>query len=333
MDINNLALLNSRIEIAFYALIMMIIVQIMIIGISVLLKKTCPATPLLEILMRPFIITLVDKLNREGRTKFALMMRGAIVFFVVFAILCGAAIAIEQLAMMAWGTLLIEWASFGMVIPLIPWLFILSPITVLYVVHSASVEKPRQGAYLRLAQSLNQNLLPADNHGLRRAGCKAMAVTLIEWVIAPLLFYIVFGMIGAYLYVSLSLLVRIAGAHNNAFLSIFGLLYKIMTVISSLLGTIIIFTSSFFSAGGKPLKVFKAFRYPSLMVEAAFAYAQNITLGGAYQDRVGTHVKSIWVGADGATAKLDHRDVLRVIIQYGITLFLVIILLMALVIY
>jgi len=312
--------MDVRIENALYVLIVTIIVQIFVMVFGVLMKKAMSPMPMIEIILRPFVINIVDKLNRSGRSDFALIIRGAITFFTIFAILCGVSYGVN-IAMPLAGYP--QWTHVVLLV------LILSPLKVLKTAYDVSVEKPMKGSYLRLSQSLNQDLIPADKHGLRRAGVKAMALSLVEWMLAPILFYILGGVIGAYFYVSLSLFIRVSGQNSSAFTSVFRYIYKIMTMITAVIGTGVIFLSSLFSAGGKPLRVFRGF----YNVEAAMAYAQNITVGGSFQNRLGETVKADWVGADGATAKLEHKDILRVMIQYGVTVFLLVVILFAIKIY
>ena len=279
------------------------------------MKKSISPMPLIECVLRPSLIKIIDKLNRPDRSDFALIIRGTITFFIIFAILCGVSYGVNFVMPM------IGYRQWTHVVSLA---LILSPIMIVKTAYAVSVEKPIDGSYLRLSQSLNQDLIPADKHGLRRAGCKAMALSLIEWVVAPSLFYIVGGVIGAYLYVSLSLFIRISGQESPSFISVFRYIYKATNGVSGVFGLMLIFLSSLFSTGGRPLRVFKSLKHPPIMTEAALAYAQNIALGGAFQNRLGETVKANWVGADGATAKLEHKDILRVIIQYSITVFLIV---------
>jgi hypothetical protein len=85
-----------------------------------------------------------------------------------------------------------------------------------------------------------------------------------------------------------------------------------------------------FSTGGKPIAIFNTFKDTLNMVESALAHTQDITLGGAGQDRHGQPISISWFGGEKTSAKLDHGDVLRGVIQYCITLFLVGVVLFAL---
>jgi len=317
-------LVDIRFGVALCTLLFSILFQMIILLVGFVLKKNIMPMPIAEIVLRPFLIKIIDKLNRSDRTDFSLIIRGLITFFVVFSVVCGVSYGVHHLMP------LIGYPQYTHVILLF---LILSPVMVLKTAYGVSVEKTMDGAYLQLSRTLNQNLIPADKHGLRRAGCKAMALSLTEYIIAPLLFYILGGVIGAYLYVSLSLFIRLSGQNSRAFTSVFLYIYRLMNFVASIVGVFFIFLSSLFATGGRPLKVLRAFKHPSIMVESAMAYAQNITLGGVYQTRLGDSVKEPWVGADGATAKLYHKDMLRVIIQYGITVFILTVVLLAIKIY
>lgn len=316
--------MDVRIENALSALGLAIVFQIILIILSVIAKKPLFALPLFEQCARPFLTSLNDKLNREGRSDFALAIRGFIAFTIVFLMMCGVSYGIN---------FIMPYIGYHQYSHVVLLFLVLSPILVARTAYAVSVEKPMDGAYLQLSQTLNQNLIPADKHGLRRAACKSVTLSLIEFVIAPLLFYMVGGIIGAYFYVSLSLFIRLSGQNKRAFTSVFNFLYLFAKLISSIFGVFVIFVSSLLSAGGRPLRVVQSFKKPTNMMEGAMAYAQNITLGGSFQNRVGETIKVDWLGPDSATAKLTHKDVLRVVIQYIISIFLVVVVLYGLLIY
>ncbi len=324
MGFLNENLLSGRLEIVLYAFSMMIGVHAVLLLLAFVLKKTLNPYPLIEIILRPFLVKLIDKLNRDKRSDFALIFRGVLVFFIIVACLTAYIFIIQK------ALYLVGYAQFTHIILMMS---VMSPLLIMNAVYRLSSDEPKEGSYKYIAQSLNQNLIMTDKHGLRRAGGKAIALSLSQWVIAPILFYVLGDIEGAYLYMALNLFVRISSRDKGAFTNIFGMVYRLANAIANVFGVLIIFLSSLFSAGGKPMKVFKAFKIPSMMTESAIAFAQNITLGGAYQNRLGDTVKSPWVGADGATAKLEHKDVLRVIIQYGISIFLIFVFLLGVFLY
>lgn len=301
---------------ALAALVVMMVVHLIVIGMSLIVKKQFAVMPIVESILRPFIMALTDKLNRKGRTDFALIIRGAIVFFFVLASLTIIGIFIENvLAMVGFGA----WIDIALLC------LVLAPVAVLHPVLSVSADKPRNGAYQVIARALNQNLIPADKHGLRRASVATLILALVEWVCAPIIFYMIGGIPLCYLYVSLSLFVRIAADNTGAFVSIFGFAYRVLSLISNSFASVIIITASAFTAGGKPLLAIKG--GVKMSANAAMAYAQNIAIGGAIQNRHGEAIAAPWIGPKKATAKVTHKDVLRVAIHYGIALFFILIIL------
>ena len=309
----SISMMVARCNDALFALITIIGIQALMIILMVATKKTMPARPVLEVLFRPFIIKIIDKLNRAGRSDFALIIRGSIVFFLI--LLCVSVIGIAVETIMAY-------SGYGLYMDVVLMAMIISPLAIIYPVYSVSSEKPADGAFRAVTQTLNQNLIKSDKHALRRAGIKALSISILDWMVAPILFYILFCVPVAYLYISLSLFVRISGRQNGTFLSMYGVVYRVMKSIASVFAVITIGLAAIFSAGGKPFKIINIAKFKGHVVEAAFAVTQNITLGGAYQNRYGDAIKSPWIGLDGSTAKLSHKDVLRVIIHYSITLFL-----------
>lgn len=300
---------------ALTALAIMICVHCLVMAASIYLKKHILIMPIIEHTLRPIIITLIDRLNRRDRTDFALIIRGAIIFFCILIVLTITGIVVENaLAML----------GFGAKIDVVLLCLVIAPLAVLQSALSISKDKPHHGAYQAIARALNQNLIPADKHGLRRASVAAMIVALAEWVAAPIIFYLIGGIPLCYLYVSLSLFVRITASDSGAFVSIFGLIYRFLSLVTGGFLSIIIILSACFTTGGRPMQAVKGGLFSAT---AAMAFAQNITIGGAHQNRYGEAISAPWIGPKKATAKVTHKDVLRVTIHYGIALFFILVIL------
>jgi hypothetical protein len=267
-----LSSIQSRADDVFIAFAMAVIFQMLTIALSLITKKTILPLPIIEYCIRPTAITLIDKLNREGRSDFALIIRGSIVFTILFVLIFGAGLIVETLLIYTnnatfMGSILLCLA--------------LSPLSFILPVLGVSNDKTGQGQYRVIAQALNQNLVTTDKHGLRRASYKTLAVGLSQWVIAPTLFYLLGGLILTYLYVTLSIFTRVTNQRHNVFLSIYGLIYKAMDMLVSLVTVFFIGVGACFSTGGKPIAIFNTFKDTLNMVESALAHTQDITLGGA----------------------------------------------------
>ena len=303
----------SRVDDALFAIMLTLIIQaIMIIFVKVFHRSLNPA-PAVEMILRPVAIFLCDKLNRAGRSDFALIIRGSIVFFILLALLSFAGIFAEHALVSA---------GLGAYMDILMLAFLLSPISILVPAYAISRPNSPKGSYLYIARALNQNLVTSDDFGLRRAAIAAISLSWSEWVIGPVLFYLIGGMPLVCLYTALGLFMRVDGGEQNAFRSIFGFMYTIFRKLSACISFMFIFASSIFSAGGRPLKMISALKESGLNSTAFFAFAQNITVGGTIHNRKGITTALGWIGPEGTSAKILRRDVIRVIIQYCITLFL-----------
>jgi len=313
-----------RVDVALMALILIVLLSGGLTIFAIIAKRVFLPAPIWEGIVRPITVKMIDRLNRSSRTDFALIIRGAIVFFILFALSAFLIYGVEK-AMM--------WIGYGAYSDLILIAFILSPVAILWPAYGVSSENVQRGHYQAIAQGLNVNLVLSDKHSLRRASARSVAVALCDWVAAPMLIFIIGGVYYAYLFFVISLMVRVSGADTSPFVMVFGFLYRLFKIVMLPLLFTIIFAASFFAPGSKPLRTFGALKYPMHIAEATFAFSQTIVLGGAFQNRVGHAVNTPWVGPEGATAKLEHKDVIRVLIHYGICLFLLVVSLFALTVY
>lgn len=315
----------SRTDDALYALAGAIILQLVLLLVYALAKRPVMAMPALEMVCRPVAVFLNDKLNRGHRSDFSLIIRGLIVAFLLAGVIFALGIGVEYLSVIA---------GIGAWMDIVLLLLILSPVAALRPAYQLSFDKPHEGVYLRAAYALNRNLIHADIYGHRRSGYRLLALALGEWCLAPLFFYLAGGIPGAYVYVALSLFCRVAGHADTSrpFLSFLDPIWRIAGIVPSAAAIVTVALAALFAPGGRPLQVLKAFRYllGDQAAEAAYAYAQNIVLGGAEQDRSGEGVRRPWIGRDNATAKLSHQDVIRGGILHCIALFLTIVGLFAL---
>jgi cobalamin biosynthesis protein CobD/CbiB len=314
----------ARVDVALMALFIMILLHGGLTFFAIMAKKVLLPVPIWEGIIRPLAVKMIDRLNRSSRTDFALIVRGAIVFFMLFAVSALLIYAVETALM---------WVGYSGYSDLILLAFLLSPVAILWPAYGVSSENVQQGHYQAIAQGLNVNLVLSDKHGLRRASARSVAVALYDWVVLPIIIYILGGVYYVYLFFVISLMVRTVGSDTSPFVMVFGFLYRMVKIISSPFLFTVVFAASFFAPGSKPLKTFGALKYPLNIIEAAYAFAQSIVLGGAFQNRMGQAVNTPWIGPEGATAKLDHKDVIRVLIHYGISLFLVLVSLFALTVY
>lgn len=314
-----------RIDDALFALLAVLFVQISMMVFSLTTKRAVPPMPWLEICVRPVAVFLTDKLNRDHRSDFSRIIRGAIALTGIGMVAFCIGIALEYLCVrLGIGA----WMDVVLLVP------ILSPLLAVTVALQISKEKPDENFYHYAAISLNQNLIATDIAGQRRNGYRLLVLSVMEWCIAPLFFYLLGGAPLAYSYVVLSVFCRVSskGGEAHAFLSVFEPLLRGMNGIVSVIGVLFVAAGSVFSTGGHPLRVLKAWRYlaTGLAMQAAYAYAQNIILGGAIQDRTGQGIKQKWLGQENATAKLTHEDMIKGCVMHAIIIFVVLVVLLGL---
>lgn len=306
----------ARSDDAFMALFIVITVQTIFVFLSRFIQKGVNPMPIAEMALRPIVIFLCDKLNREGRSDFALVIRGIFVFTVIFGLLTLGGIAIEQILVMF---------GFGIFIDIILLMLLISSVAMVPSAYAVSRVKPTKGQYRHIAQSLNINMIPADEYGLRRLAVKALCLSLTEWMLAPILFFLIGGIPMACVYFSLSLFIRINAEPRATFVSLFVYLYRGLRLFADFIASMFFMLASLFTAGGKPLQFFNGVTRHGVGALTAFAYTQNLTLGGSSQNRHGHKLNEEWIGPDGSTAKITQKDVLRVIIHYCITIFLILV--------
>ena len=307
----NFETVMTRLDVVLIALCGVMVAAMVVGLIAKITRRAFAVMPLFEMVMRPIAVFLIDRLNRHNRGAFSLIVRGVVVFTIMVCI--------------AFFTL---WAARHFVpyhyVDILFLIFVLSPLSSIFIALQLSKSKPEKRTYFHVAQALNRNLIKVDEAGHRRNAFDLLALSLGEWFIAPVFFYMVGGVGFAYFYCVLSLFCRVAGAQGQStlFASLFCTLWTVMQIIPRFIGAVMIVISSLFTPKGKMISAMRVFLLRPL--GDVYAYAIGITIGGAYQDRHGNVVERAWVGASKSSAKLTHEDVLRGCYLHGIALLLTI---------
>jgi cobalamin biosynthesis protein CobD/CbiB len=302
-------LMDYRIDVALQALLLSIGFGVICGFFTFITKKKIPAMPVFEMVLRPIVIALSDRLNRSGRSVKALVVRGLIVTLILLVPVWS---LIYMLEISGLNPSIIELALLFL---------LLAPITPILTAYGFSKE-PKiilKQSYGHLSRALNRNTIHLDEYGHRRHSVELLALSLIEWIFMPILLYIIGGVYTAFTGAVLSIIIRVCEKGQFTMIAYFvwGFINKITSVIASLF---LVF-ASFFVPQSNPFVTLKSVGTDILK---SYASALRVALGGVYQGRHGQTVKRKWVGEEKATAKIDQKDVLRAIYLQSITLFLIV---------
>lgn len=177
-----------------------------------------------------------------------------------------------------------------------------------------------KGAYYTIARSTRVDLSNADDFGITRAGMAYAARALDKGAAAPVFWYLLLGLPGAYIYAVLAAMAWRFG--KDHFTKGFGktplALEQLMGFAPHILSGILMAAAGLFTPTGGMARAFagllKAGRAPYAeggLPVTAMAYSLGVSLGGPAVDLDGSTMKRAWVGPDGATAQLDAGHLRR----------------------
>jgi adenosylcobinamide-phosphate synthase len=180
-----------------------------------------------------------------------------------------------------------------------------------------------KGAYLAIARSSRTDLNAADDFGITRMGMNFSARSFDKNMVAPVLWFLIAGFMGACLYTALSALSWRFGKDGAT--KGFGVtalaLEKLLGFFPSILSGLLITMAGLFTPTAKLHKGIMAwFGHKNRasyeqggFALSALAWILNVSLGGPAKDLKGDAIKNTWVGPEGATAKNDHKHLRRAI--------------------
>ncbi|MDH5723664.1 MAG: cobalamin biosynthesis protein [Alphaproteobacteria bacterium] len=179
------------------------------------------------------------------------------------------------------------------------------------------------GAFLNIARTTRTNLNSVDDFGITRSAMGLSAISLDKALVAPSLWYLIGGLPLLIIYSALSALAWRLGKKGlgSSFSAVPLALEKLMGVVPSYFtGFLLVASSSLtptaklldglkilwdkkndtpYEQGGNPLK--------------AMSWSLKVTLGGPVQTLKGEKLPCEWVGPEGATAQLSHKNLGRAI--------------------
>lgn len=268
------------------------------------------------------------RLDRKERKASDLLFRGALLtFFVMFfsyliAFICKSA----SINMPFYGATEIVLLSFTMCTGTL-WFSLLK---LYFAMKNGKIAK---GAYYDIANSARVNLNSTDDYGVTRVGMALAAKNFDKGLVAPVVWYLLGGLAGAYIYAALAVLSWRFG--KSGYTKGFGMmplaLEKLMGFIPNLLsGAFIAFAGLFTPTGGmtralaslvSPTKRAK-YEEGGLAV-SALAYSLKVSLGGPVRDLDDSTLKCAWIGPKDATAKLESGHLRRALYVHAMAYLLV----------
>lgn len=178
-----------------------------------------------------------------------------------------------------------------------------------------------QGAYYAIARSTRLNLAAGDDFGISRAALGYGAFSFDKGLVAPALWFIVGGFPATCVYVGLAMLSWRFGRRgfSKGFGAVPLALEKLMGFVPSALAALYLTLAALFTPTARLHKGVAAFlghknRAPyeqGGLPLSALAWSLGVGLGGAVQDITGNALPGVWVGPEGASARIGHGYIRR----------------------
>lgn len=182
-------------------------------------------------------------------------------------------------------------------------------------------QKVSKGAFYAIAQSTRTDLSNLDHYGITRMGMGLAARTFDKGAVAPVIWYLLMGLPGAYVYAGLAALSWLFGKDGNdrAFGSVVQALEKLMGFVPSMFAGALMAMAGLFTPTGGMTRAVAAlgFGHGRAPYEqggwplTALAFSLNVSLGGPSIDLEGQSVRRVWVGPETATAQLENGHLRR----------------------
>ncbi len=179
------------------------------------------------------------------------------------------------------------------------------------------------GAYFTIARSTRTDLSRNDDYTITRVGMGMGLKAFDKGMVAPILWYLILGITGAYLYAGLAAMQWIFGreGHSSGFGKSINALEELLGFVPNMLSGLFIALAGILTPTAGMTRAFLGLMKPKgkasyaeggLPMTAA-AYALNVSLGGPTQSLDGYAIKRSWVGPKGATAQLNAKHLHRAV--------------------
>ena len=260
---------------------------------------------------------LGDKMNKQGRPKGDLIFRG----FVLMAFVAGISFVIGKAL-----EILGEQYSYWSIIEIGALCLVLSSGAVFAAMgrlyKALNQKKVTAGAYYTIARSTQTDLSKNDDYTITRVGMGYVLKSFDKAVVAPIIWYLIFGLAGAYIYAALAALAWRFGkdGHSGGFGQAMMALEKLLGFVPNIVSGVLICLAALLTPTAGMTRAFLGLMRPSGRAKyeegglplTAAAYALNTSLGGPTPDLKGYVVPRGWIGPKGATAQLESKHLHRV---------------------
>lgn len=180
--------------------------------------------------------------------------------------------------------------------------------------------KVAPGAYATIARTARTDLSRSDDYGITRVTMAMVARCFDKGLVAPIVFFLILGLPGAYIYACLAFFAWRFGkdGYSKGFGAIPLALEKLLGwVPMTLSGSLMALAGLFTPTGGMTRALKGLTRKDGAPYEegglpvTAMAYALDVSLGGPVTDLDGSALARKWVGPSGATARLEAGHLRR----------------------
>ncbi len=181
--------------------------------------------------------------------------------------------------------------------------------------------KVSQGAFYSIAFSSRTDLSGMDDFGITRVAMGLAARCFDKGLAGPLVWFLIFGLPGAYVYTGLAALAWRFGRHGftTGFAALPLALEKLMGFVPGLLAGLLLALAGLFTPTGGMTRALSGltrkegaapYDQGGLPV-TAMASALDVSLGGPATDLDGQSLKGVWIGPPNATARLENGHLRR----------------------
>lgn len=184
-------------------------------------------------------------------------------------------------------------------------------------------KKVVKGAYYAVAHSTRADLSGSDDFGITRTGMSFAARSFDKGLVAPVFWYLLVGLPGAYIYAATAAFAWRFGKDGctKGFGKTALALEKLLGFAPHLLAGVVMALAGLFTPTGGMTRAMigqlfgkeKAHYEEGGLPVTAMAFSLDVSLGGPSVDLDGSAIKRGWTGPKGATAKLEKGHLRRAI--------------------